>query len=79
MRALHARADILRESRDALLLKKHQLDLWAGVALLVDREIAAIECALFTVEKQIIELGRIQRQKPGRLTHALYGPAYDKR
>jgi hypothetical protein len=59
--ALHARAIILRQSRDGLLLQKHRPDLPASETLLIDREIAGIERAMFAVEKQIIELGRIQR------------------
>ena len=43
--------------------------------LLVEREIGGIERVLFAVKKQIVELDHVQRQKPGRLTYALYGPA----
>lgn len=45
--------------------------------LLVERQIGGIERVLFAVEKQIVE-HHVQRHKPGRLTYALYGPAYDK-
>jgi hypothetical protein len=63
-RALHVRADILRQSRDDLLAQKIRPGLPASVKLLVDREIAAIELAMFAVENQIIELGRVPRQDP---------------
>ena len=39
-----------------------------SVMLLVEREMGGIERVLFAVEKQIVELDHVQRQKPGRLT-----------